>query len=70
MSLECEEFNRRLMQIMQNDPDRCLMCGTDFPDRSITYGGVTSSGALEWVSECCVKQLKEVWCGGIVVSSN
>ena len=41
MSLECEEFNRRLMQIMQNDPDRCLMCGTDF-------GAVRNAVGIWW----------------------
>lgn len=65
--MKVQKIHSRLMEIMQSD--RCTICSKEFPDRNVTYGGVTKDGSVEWVGECCVDQLAEVWCGGMVVSS-
>jgi hypothetical protein len=40
-----QRIHRRLMGLMQNDGDRCSMCRAEFPPNSITYGGLTITGA-------------------------
>jgi hypothetical protein len=60
-----QNIHRQLMMIMQNDGDHCSICKKEFVDRNI-YGGVTVSGAVELVGECCVHHLK-IFCGGVVV---
>jgi hypothetical protein len=57
-------IHRKLVAIMQND--NCSICGEELGE--VTYGGVTRKGSVEFVGECCVGMLKEVWCGGISVS--
>ena len=65
---EPNNIRRELMRLMMKDPDHCSMCGTEFPDRSVTYGGVTKSGDVALVSECCVDQMKGILCCGLVVN--
>jgi hypothetical protein len=57
----------QLMQLIQIDGDYCSICGAEFADSDLTYGGVTKSGSVAYVSQCCVRELKEIYCGGIVV---
>ena len=62
-----KKIHRKLAKIMQDDGDHCTMCRTEFPARSITFGGVTKSGSVEYVGDCCRRKLKEIYCGGLVV---
>jgi hypothetical protein len=51
--------------IMQSDGDHCTLCRKEFVRGNI-YGGVTESGSIELVGECCVRHLKEVFVVGLL----
>ena len=61
------KIHRKLAKIMADDGDHCTICRMEFLGGEIIYGGVTDSGAVEWVSDCCVHELKEIYSGGVVV---
>jgi hypothetical protein len=59
---------RQLMQLMEEDT--CSICGAEAPHYSTLYGGVTSSGEVAVVGECCRSKLKCVYATGLYVSPN
>jgi hypothetical protein len=54
---------RQLVRLLEND--NCSICGKFFAHMSTNYGGVTASGNVELVGECCVKKLTGVYAGSI-----
>jgi hypothetical protein len=61
------DIHRQLIKLIQVDSNHCSICGAEFADNAITYGGVTKSGSVAYVSQCCMRELKEILCGGVVV---
>jgi hypothetical protein len=45
--------------------DDCSLCHGNIPHDSKTYGGVTSTGEVALVGECCRSKLKSLWCVGV-----
>jgi hypothetical protein len=61
--MNVKKIKRQLVRLMEND--ECSICGKFFPHKSTNYGGVTASGKVELVGECCVDKLKKVYAGSI-----
>jgi hypothetical protein len=61
--MSVKKIRLQLEHLMEND--ECSICGKFFPHMSKNYGGVTASGKVELVGECCVDKLKAVYAGSI-----
>jgi hypothetical protein len=58
-----KKIHRQLARFYENDG--CSICGEGFPHKGMTFGGVTKTGKVELVGECCVSKLTGVYAGGI-----
>ena len=62
------QIHRQLERLMEEDT--CSICGAEAPHDSTFYGGVTKSGKVALVGECCKAKLKSVYVSGLYVNQN
>lgn len=48
--------------------DNCMVCGSDFPHNSKTFGGLTGDGRTVLAGECCSHRLATVMVSGLYVT--
>jgi hypothetical protein len=63
------KFMQQLETIMANDGDHCSLCHAPFKANEGTYGGISQTGVVALVGDCCLDKLREAHTFGIYVST-
>lgn len=56
---------RAIVRLIAKNSDNCTICHAPFPLNSKTFGGITATGRVAFVGECCASKLEGVHVSGL-----